>query len=208
MKNTRKHETTLSHWLHVKYLLPVFAIAALFLLAACGGSTTTTGSSSTPTATTGSSTAATTPTTAAITPTTPTTTGSSSCSLVTATQAGTILGGTVQTQSNSVTIGTTQATGCGYSSNQGSTASLAVVAATDATTAHSTFTQLQQASQGTSGSQYQTVSGLGDAAFTNGKILYVLKGNSIMIITVVTTDTTKTLPDEKLFAQAALPKVS
>ncbi|MEO8972837.1 MAG: hypothetical protein ABI406_14710, partial [Ktedonobacteraceae bacterium] len=91
---------------------------------------------------------------------------------------------------------------------QGSAASLAVVAATDATTAHATFTQLQQASQGTGGSQYQTVSGLGDAAFTNGKILYVLKGKSIMIVTVVTTDTTKTLSDEKLFAQAALPKVS
>ena len=205
MKNTYKHETSFSHWLHVKYLVPVFAIAALFLLAACGGSTTTTGSSSTPTATTGSSSVAATPTVA---PTVPTTTGSSSCSLVTAAQAGSILGGTVQTQSNSVTIGTTQATGCGYSSNQGSTASLAVVAATDATTAHSTFTQLQQASQGTSGSQYQAVSGLGDAAFTNGKILYVLKGKSIMIITVVTTDTTKTLTDEKLFAQAALPKVS
>lgn len=189
----------------MKYLLPIFAIAALFLLAACGGSITTTGSSSTPTATTASSTAAATPTTAA---TTPTTTGSDSCSLVTATQAGTILGGTVQTQSNSVPIGPTKATGCGYSSNQGSTASLAIIVATDATTAHSIFTQLQQASQGTGGSQYQVVSGLGDAAFTNGKILYVLKGKTVMIITVTPTDTTKTLTDEKLFAQAALPKVS
>jgi hypothetical protein len=67
---------------------------------------------------------------------------------------------------------------------------------------------LQQASQATGGSQYQTVSGLGDAAFTNGKILYVLKGKTVMIITVTPTDTTKTLAEEKLFAQAALPKVS
>jgi hypothetical protein len=206
MKHTRKHETSLFHWLHVKYLWPTFAITALFMLAACGGSTATTGSSSTPTATAGGSTVAATPTTAAITPTT---TGSSSCSLVTATQAGTILGGTVKTQSNSVTIGTTQATGCAYTSSLGgSSASLEVVSATDSTTAHSTFTQLQQASQGTSGSQYQTVSGLGDAAFTNGKILYVLKGKTIMIVTVTATDSTKALSEEKQFAQAALPKVS
>ncbi len=200
MKNTRKHGTSLFHLLHVKFLVPIFAIVALFLLAACGGS------SSTPTATAGSSTVAVTPTTAAITPTTA---GSSSCSLVTATQAGTILGGTVQTQSNSVTIGTTKATGCAYTSSQGgSAASLEVVSATDSTTAHSTFTQLQQASQGTGGSQYQTVSGLGDAAFTNGKILYVLKGKTIMIVTVTATDSTKALSEEKQFAQAALPKVS
>lgn len=206
MKNTRKHETSLFHWLHVKYLLPIFAIGALFLLAACGGSTTTTGSSSTPTATSGSSTVAVTPTTAA---TAPTTTGSSSCSLVTAAQAGTILGGTVQTKSNAVTIGTTQAAGCAYTSSQGgSAASLEVVSATNSTTAHLTFTQLQQASQGTGGSQYQAVSGLGDAAFTNGKILYVLKGKTIMIVTVTATDSTKALSEEKQFAQAALPKVS
>lgn len=202
MKNIQKHAKSHAHLRNMKYLLPIFAIIALFLLAACGGGTTTGSGSSTPTATTGSSTVAVTPTTAA---STPTTTSSDSCSLVTAAQAGTILGGTVQTRSTSETIGTTQATGCGYASSTGGSASLAVVSSTDASTA---FTQLQQAAQATGGSKYQTVSGLGDAAFTNGTSLYVLKGKTIMIITVTSSDSAKALSEEKQFAQSALPKVS
>lgn len=205
MKNTQQHAKFYARWLSMNYVLPIFAIIALFLLAACGGGTTTGSGSSTPTATTGSSTGAATPTTAA---STPTTTSSDSCSLVTAAQAGTILGGTVQTRSTSETIGTTQATGCGYASSSGGSASLAVVSSPDATTAHTAFTQLQQAAQATGGSKYQTVSGLGDAAFTNGTVLYVLKGKTIMIITVSSSDSTKALSEEKQFAQSALPKVS
>lgn len=208
MKNDYKHAQSLFHWLHMlhmQYLLPVVAIGALFLLAACGGGTTTTGSSSTPTATTASGSVAVTPTTAVVLPTT---TGSDSCSFVTAAQAGTILGGTVQTQSNSETVGASQATGCAYASTTGGAASLSVVTTTDATTAHATFTELQTASQATAGAKYQTVSGLGDAAFTDGKVLYVLKGKTVMIITATNSDSTKVLPEEKQFALDALPKVS
>ncbi|HVB23259.1 MAG TPA: hypothetical protein VNG51_15060 [Ktedonobacteraceae bacterium] len=201
MKTILKHTKSHAHWLHMQYLLPIFAIGVLFLLAACGGGTTT-GSSATPTATTGSSSVAATPTVA------PTTTGSDSCSIVSATQATTILGGTVQTHSNSETVGASQATGCAYASTTGGAASLSIVTTTDATTAHATFTELQTASQATAGAKYQTVSGLGDAAFTDGKILYVLKGKTVMIITVANSDSTKVLPEEKQFAQAALPKVS
>ncbi len=207
MKKTHKHKnsSSLSQSRMIRYLLPVFAIVALFLLVACGGGGSTASGGSTPTATTGSTTVAATPTVAA---TMPTTTGSDSCSYVSATQAGTILGGTVQTHSTTENVGTTQATGCGYSSSTGGVASLAVVTSSDANTAHAAFTQLQQVAQSTSGSKYQVVSGLGDGAFTNGTVLYVLKGKTLMLITVAGSDSSKVLAEEKQFAQEALPKVS
>jgi len=202
MKTILKHAKSHTQWLHMKYLWPIFAISTLFLLAACGGGTTA-GSSATPTATTGSSSVAATPTVA---PTT--TTVSDSCSLVSATQATTILGGTVLTRSHVETVGASQATACEYTSSTNAAASLAVITATDTTTAQATFSELQQISQATGGSEYQVVNGLGDSAFTNGKILYVLKGKTVMVITVANGDSTKVLPEEKQFAQAALPKVS
>ncbi len=204
MKNIK----TLSHWLNMKYTMPMFFIVAVFLLAGCGGgSSGTTNTGSTPTATTGSGSTAATPTTGTGA-STPTITISSTCNIVTTAQASTILGGTVQTQSSSVTIVTTTANACAYKSSQGGTATLAVIAATDTTTAHNTFTQLQQATRATSGSKYQDVSGLGDGAFTNGTTLYVLKGKTLMVITVISSDSTKILPEEKQFAQDALPNVS
>ena len=198
---------TLSHWPDIKYTLPMFLIVAVFLLAGCGGGSTT-GSSSTPTATTGSGSTGVTPTTG--TGITPTITTSGTCTFVTAAQASTILGGTVQTQSSSVStgIGTGNANACVYTSSQGGGATLAVVSSTDAATAQSTFTQLQQVMKTTSGSQYQDVTGLGDSAFTTGKTLYVLKGKTWMFITVTNNDSTKILPEEKQFALDALPHVS
>ena len=199
----------LSHRLYTSFLLPTSILVLLFVLAACGGSGS--GSSATPTPTTGSANATATPTTyTATTPTiTITVTGSgTACTLVTAAQAGQILGGTVQTQPTSITIGSTKADACGYKSSQGIDASLSVVVAADTTTAHTTFTQLQQATQSSAGSAYQVVSGLGDSAFTNGKILYVLKGKSVMLVTVLSTDATKNVSEEKQFAQDALPKLS
>lgn len=193
----------LSHRLHSSYLLPISILVLLFVLAACGGSGS--GSSATPTPTTGNANATATPT---ITITITVTGSGTACTLVTAAQAGQILGGTVQTQPTSITIGSTKADACGYKSSQGIDASLSVVVAADTTTAHSTFTQLQQATQSSAGSAYQVVSGLGDSAFTNGKILYVLKGKSVMLVTVLSTDTTKNVSEEKQFAQDALPKLS
>ena len=202
---------TLSSWLCTRYLLSISILVLLFIIAACGGSGSGT-SSTTPTPTSGSANATSTPTTS--TATTPTiaitvTASGTACTLVTAAQAGQILGGTVQTQPTSITIGSTKADACGYKTSQSTTAaSLSVVVAADTTTAHSTFTQLQQATQSSAGSAYQVVSGLGDSAFTNGKILYVLKGKSVMLVTVLSTDTTKIVSEEKQFAQDALPKLS
>ena len=211
MKNTSKHEESFFQLSYVKYLLPILLIV-VFVLAACGGSSGTSGNTSSAAATPTVGAGAASPTTgAATTPTvggnSTSTTSSGACSLVTAAQAGSLLGGTVQTQPESVTVGTTQASGCAYKTTQGAAASISVVAAADTTTAKSTFSQLEQATKTTSGSQYQTVSGLGDGAFTNGKTLYVLKGKSLMIVTVLN-NSTSPLSIEKQFAQAALPKVS
>jgi len=81
------------------------------------------------------------------------------------------------------------------------------VTATDTTTAHTTFTQLQQAAKSSAGSKYQDVSGLGDSAFTTGTILHVLKGKDVMLVTVIGGDSTKALSEEKQFAQDAVPKL-
>lgn len=202
MKNTK----ALSQWLNIKYILPVFFTVAVFLLVGCGGGSTTS-SGSTPTATTGNGSSGATPTTGTG-GLTPTITTSGTCNLVTTSQASTILGGTVQARSSTATIGTSTADVCVYTSAQGAGASLAVVSSTDATTARNAFTQLQQVTKTTSGSQYQDVSGLGDGAFTNGKVLYVLKGKTLMIITVTDSNSANILPAEKQFAQDALPKVS
>jgi hypothetical protein len=201
---------TLSQWLNIKYMVPVCLMLAVLLLAGCaigGGGTTSSGS--TPTATTGSGITAVTPT-SGVGGLTPTITTSSTCSLVTANQAGTILGGTVQTRSSTVTtgVGTTNANACVYTSSQGPNATLAVVTTSDATIAQTTFSELQQTTKISAGSKYQDVTGLGDGAFTNGATLYVLKGKTLMIITVTNSDLTKVLPQEKQFAQDALPQVS
>jgi hypothetical protein len=201
---------TLSQWLNIKYMLPVCLILAAFLLAGCAIGGGGTGSSSTPTATTGSGSTAITPTSGSIGGITPTITTSAICDLVNSAQASTILGGTVQTRSSTVStgIGSTNADACVYTSSQGTGASLAVVTATDATIAQATFSELQQTMRISAGSKYQDVTGLGDSAFTNGTTLYVLKGKTVMIITVTDSDSTKVLPEEKLFAQDALPKIS
>jgi Protein of unknown function (DUF3558) len=201
MKNTKKRMQSFSYCLNVKHMLPVVFFVALLLLAACGSSGTTNGNSSaTPTTTTARGN----------TPTT-TTTGSGNgidaCSLVTTDQASKILGGSIHTEPNSVTIGTFQANGCGYKSSQGGAASLSEVSSKDTTSAHTMFTQLQQATKASGGSKYQDVSGLGDGAFTNGKILYVLKGKTVMVVVVLEKDATTVVDAEKQFAQDALQKV-
>lgn len=194
----------------MKFLLSVSSIVLLFVVAACSSSGSGS-SSATPTPTTGSASATATPTTStAATPTITVTvvTGTgNACTFVTAAQAGQILGGTVQTQPTSVTIGSTKADACGYKSSQSGEASLSIVTAADPTTAHSTFTQLQQAAKSSAGSKYQDVSGVGDSAFTTGTILYVLKGKNVMLVTVLGGDATKALSEEKQFAQDALPKL-
>src|SRR5258708_5643856 len=161
MKNTQKHMKSVArNRLNMTYILPVFFVVGLFLLAACGGSGTTNGNgSTTPTATTGSGSTAVTPTVTA----TATWDSRCACSLGTTDQASKILGGTVQTQPTSITIGTMKANGCGYKSSQGGEASLSMVSAADTTTAHSTFNQLQQSTKTSAGSQYQDVSGLAAA---------------------------------------------
>jgi hypothetical protein len=200
---------TLSQWLNIKYLLPVCLILAVFLLAGCAIGGSTTSGSSTPTATKGSVSTAVTPT-SGVGGITPTITTSATCNLVTSAQASTILGGTVQTQSSTITtgVGTGNANACTYTSSQGDIASLAVVTTTDATTAHSAFAELQQITKTTAGSKYQDVTGIGDGAFTSGITLYVLKGKTLMIVTVTNSDPTKVLPAEKQFALDALPNVS
>lgn len=202
---------TLSQWRNIKYMLPLCLILTVFLLAGCaiGGGSTNGSSTPTPTATKSSVGTAVTPT-SGVGGITPTITTSATCSLVTSAQASTILGGTVQTQSSTVStgIGTENANTCVYTSSQGAVASLGVVSTADATTAHTAFTELQQITKTTAGTKYQDVSGLGDGAFTNGTTLYVLKGKTLMLVTVTNSDPTKVLPQEKQFAQDALPKVS
>ncbi len=199
---------TLTQWLHIKYLLPMCLILAVLLLAGCSFGGGTTGSGSTPTATTGSGSTGITPTTGL--GVTPTITTSTTCNIVTTAQASTILGGTVQTQSSTVStgIGTENANTCTYTSSQGGVASLGVVSTTNATTAQTAFSELQQITKTTAGTKYQDVTGLGDGAFTNGTTLYVLKGKTLLLVTVVNSDSTKVLPQEKQFALDALPNVS
>jgi len=183
----------------------------VFLLAGCAIGGGSTGSSSTPTATAtkGSVSTAVTPT-SGIGGITPTITTSTTCNLVTSAQASTILGGTVRTQSSTVSTGagTENANTCTYTSSQGDKASLGVVTTTDATIAQAAFSELQQTTKTTAGTKYQDVSGLGDGALTSGTTLYVLKGKTLMLVTVINSDPTKVLPEEKQFAQGALPNVS
>ena len=202
---------TFSHRLNLKYPLPLFFMIAMFLLASCGGGsggTPTTGP--TPTATTASIVATVTNAAGTITPAVTVTT-SGVCSLVTTAQAGMILGAAVQTTTNTVNVQGMPVNNCVYFvSLNGSSPSAGISEAVepDTTTAQTIYTELQQVVKTQNPTAYQDISGIGDQAFTDGSVLYIRKGKTVLIITVKNTGSAKILPDEKLFAQDALANVS
>lgn len=201
---------TFSPRLKLKYTMSLFVLVALFVLAGCGsGSSSPQTTGTTPTATSGRIVA--TPTTAQGA-STPTLLTPNSCNLATTAQASAILGATAQAHSIGIIHSIIPVDFCQYTTTAGPppgpAADLGVGVASDPTSAQTLFTEAQQQAKAQDPSTYQDVSGLGDAAFTATHALYVLKGKSILVILVFYVPSSNPLPDEKLFAQAALPNVS
>ncbi len=202
-------QTTNIQRIYKNAVLALSMIIALLLLVGCGGSVPGTTGNGTPREV---PTTASTPTTATGSTGTVAPSNVDPCSLVTTQQVSQILGATVQSQQQTVSIGTTQAPSCHYTSTQqGAIASLGLLVNQDTTTAQSAFSQLKQAVQATAGSQFQTINGVGSDAFTDGNVLYVLKDNVLLVTAAAvaghSTDKSMSLRAEQQLAQAAVQRL-
>lgn len=200
-----KQITPFSHRLQSTYMTPLLVIGVVVLLAGCslGGSGTTNPGPTAP------GTTAVTPTTPARATTPPVTT-SGACTLVTTAQASAVLGGSVQAHDlGIVRDGPVTEHACVYVvPPNGAAATLGVYVAPNSTTAQTAFAELRQQQKAAHPTRFQDISGLGDAAFTNGSLLYAIKGSTILGVGVQGVPSPSILPDEQQFAQDALPNVS